>query len=172
MERVLILGCCGAGKSTLARSLKKEYGLPIIHLDQHYWLPNWQEPTKAVWKSKVQALIAQDRWIMDGNYGGTLDIRIERADTIVYLDASTLKCLYRVLKRIIKYRGKVRPDMPEGCPERFDLDFLHYVLVFNLIRRKSILKKVHAVKNEKRMIISKNDNQIIDFIKKRLAHIG
>jgi len=165
LERILILGCCGAGKSTLARSLEKELDLPIIHLDQHYWQPNWQEPSKAAWTTKVEELIKLDKWIMDGNYGGTLDLRIKRADTIVYLDASTIKCLYRVIKRIIKYRGKVRPDMPQGCPERFDLDFLHYVLVFNLIRKKSILKKIMAVANEKLTLVDSDPNKIIKSLK-------
>ncbi len=153
MNRILILGCCGAGKSTLTRSLAAQLNLPIIHLDQHYWQPNWQEPSKEEWGAKVNELIKQDRWIMDGNYGGTLDQRIKRADTIVYLDASTIICMYRVINRILKYRGRVRPDMPPGCAERFDLSFLHYVLVFNLVRRKSILKKILGVKEEKKVVI-------------------
>lgn len=151
----------------MARSLEKELDLPIIHLDQHYWQPNWQEPTKTAWTTKVEELIKQDKWIMDGNYGGTLDLRIKRADIIVYLDASTIKCLYRVIKRIIKYRGKVRPDMPQGCPERFDLDFLHYVLVFNLIRKKSILKKIMAVTNEKLTLVDSDPKKIIDNLRHR-----
>lgn len=162
MKRVLILGCCGAGKSTLARMLSKEVDLPIIHLDQQYWKPNWIEPSKEEWNTKVEDLITQDSWIMDGNYGGTLDMRIKRADTIIYLDASTLTCMSRVIKRIWNYRGSVRPDMPEGCPERFDLDFLHYVLVFNLIRRKSIIKKIAAHSEEKRVLIKKDSNAIIE----------
>lgn len=165
MKRILILGCCGAGKSTLARSLAEKIYLPIIHLDQHYWQPNWQEPSKEEWGKKVDELIKQDRWIMDGNYGGTMDQRIRRADIIIYLDASTITCMYRVITRILKYRGKVRPDMPAGCKERFDLSFLHYVLVFNLVRRKSILKKINGVEEEKKVVIIDSSKNVIDQLK-------
>ena len=162
MQRILILGCCGAGKSTLARILSEESNLPIIHLDQHYWQPNWVEPSKEEWTAKVKHLITQDRWIMDGNYGGTLDMRIKRADTIIYLDASTFKCLYRVIKRILKYRGSVRPDMPAGCPERFDLSFLHYVLVFNLVRRRSIMNKIALHSGNKKVLVKNDPKGIIE----------
>jgi len=165
LKRILILGCCGAGKSTLSRSLAEKVDIPIIHLDQHYWQPNWQEPPKEEWCKTVEDLIKKDSWIMDGNYGGTLDQRIKRADTIVYLDASTITCMYRVIARILKYRGKVRPDMPAGCKERFDLSFLHYVLVFNLVRRKSILKKINGVKEEKKVVIIDSSKNVIDQLK-------
>jgi len=154
MQRILILGCCGAGKSTFSRILADSTGLPVIHLDQHYWQPNWEEPSKEEWANKVNDLTTQDQWIMDGNYGGTLDIRIKKADAIIYLEATTVKCLYRVIKRIIKYHGTVRPDMPAGCPERFDISFLHYVAVFNLVKRKAILKKIR--KEKKKVIVSDN----------------
>jgi len=161
-KRILILGCSGAGKSTLARSLHKELDLPIIHLDQHYWKPNWIESTKAEWTAKVAELIKDDEWIMDGNYGGTLDMRIERADTIIFKDASTFTCLYRVIRRIFKYRGQVRPDMTEGCIERFDLEFFHYVLVYNLVRRKTILKKISAFDQDKQVIITRSQLDVVD----------
>ncbi|MEL6971000.1 MAG: adenylate kinase, partial [Bacteroidota bacterium] len=112
MQRVMIIGCCGAGKSTVARRLHDLTDLPLQHLDQHYWLPNWQEPDKASWQAKVQALSDQPQWIIDGNYGGTLDIRLQRADTVIYLDYATPKCLWRITKRIWRYHGQVRPDMP------------------------------------------------------------
>jgi len=98
----MIIGCCGSGKSTLARALHEKTDLPLIYLDQHYWLPNWRESTKEVWEVKVRGLTAGEQWIIDGNYSGTMNIRLARADTIVYLDFPTWKCLYRVIKRIVK----------------------------------------------------------------------
>lgn len=165
MKRVMILGCCGAGKSTFAKKLNEKLHLELIHLDQHYWKPNWVETEKKEWEGKVKKLSAKDKWIIDGNYSGTMDIRLERADTVFYLDISTIKCFVRVLKRIRKYKGKTRPDMPEGCNERYDFDFLHYVLIFNLTRRKKILRKINAWKNEYgKVVIIKNDRDIEAFI--------
>lgn len=168
MQRILILGCSGAGKSTLARTLHKEFNLPIIHLDQHYWEPNWVETPKEKWTNKVEELIKDEEWIMDGNYGSTLDMRMKRADAIIFLDTSTITCLYRVIRRIFKYRGKVRPDMTEGCIERFDLEFFHYVLVYNLVNRKKIIKKIKSVEREKKVIISNRPKEVSDLLKEEI----
>jgi adenylate kinase family enzyme len=86
VERVLILGSPGAGKSTLARRLAERTGLPVIHLDAEYWQPGWVEPEPAAWAGTVSRLVERPRWIMDGNYGGTRAIRIAAADTAIYLD--------------------------------------------------------------------------------------
>ena len=164
MKRILILGCCGAGKSTLARSLSDITGLDIIHLDQEYWNPGWVETSKDIWEEKVEELVKHDRWIMDGNYSGSLDIRLPRADTIIYLDRSTWTCLYRVIKRIWKYNGTVRPDMKEGCQERFNWDFLHYVAVFNHVTRKRVLNKIKKLGATKKMHIFKSDSEVQKFL--------
>ena len=82
MQRVLVIGAGGAGKSTFAARLSRKYGLPLIHLDALYWQPGWVEPGKAEWLERVAQVVAQDRWVMDGNYGGSLDLRLPRADTI------------------------------------------------------------------------------------------
>ena len=164
MDRLLIVGCCGAGKSTLSYRIKSVLGHELIHLDQYYWKPNWVETPKKEWEAIVTDLIAKDQWIMDGNYGGTLDMRISRSDTIVYLDASTFKCLYRVTKRILKYHGTTRPDMTSGCPERFDLEFLHYVASYNIRKRKSLLSKFQQLSTSKRVFILKSEKDIQNFL--------
>ncbi len=102
MDRVMIIGCCGAGKSTFSKRLSQLTGLEVIHLDQYYWKPNWEESDKEEWTDLVKKLAGKPQWIMDGNYGGTMDIRMARADTIIYLDYSTAKCLWRITKRILK----------------------------------------------------------------------
>lgn len=166
MKRVLILGCCGAGKSTLARSLNKIIEVDIIHLDQEYWRPNWVETPKDKWNAKVKLLASRESWIMDGNYAGSLDIRLPRADTIIYLDRSTITCLLRVLKRIWKYNGTSRPDMKHGCKERFDWDFLHYVAVFNTVTRKKVLQKLSKLQKGQTLYKLSNDNEVNLFINK------
>jgi adenylate kinase family enzyme len=131
MQRVLIIGPCGAGKSTLARQLGEFLDLPTFHMDQLNWQPGWIESSKDQIRSRLQSIVADDRWLIDGNYGGTLVERLVRADTVVYLDFPIRLCVIRLLRRIWTYRGRSRPDMPEGCPERFDLEFLIYLIRWN-----------------------------------------
>jgi len=159
MKRVMVIGCCGAGKSTFAKKLSALTNLDLFHLDQYYWKPNWEETEKGEWSEIVTNLAQKPNWIIDGNYGGTMDVRIARADTIIYLDYSTIKCLWRITKRILQYRGKVRPDMPEGCRERFDLEFYHYVATYNLIRRKGLIRKLNELSKEKQVLVLRNDKE-------------
>lgn len=131
MQRVLVIGPCGAGKSTLATTLAGPRELPLFHMDQLNWKPGWVESSKDEITAKLQAIVATDRWLIDGTYGGTLAPRLDRADTVVYLDFPISLCVRRLLKRIWTYRGRSRPDMTEGCPERFDVAFLFYLIRWN-----------------------------------------
>lgn len=164
MKRVMVIGCCGAGKSTFSRKLNALTGLPLIHLDQEYWNANWKETDQKVWQEKVKQIVKRDSWIIDGNYGSTLNVRLERADTIFYLDFSTAKCLWRVTKRVWKYSGIERPDMPPGCKERFDLEFFHFVATYNLRNRKGIYEKLETYGRDKEIHIFKDDNASAQFL--------
>ena len=139
MQRVLILGCSGAGKSTLSRRLASVTGLPRIDLDIVHWRPGWVPTPRAEMRSIVAGLCEQSAWIVDGNYENTLHIRLARADTVIWLDYPRHVCLRRVLGRTLKDLGRVREGGPEGCPERFDLEFLRYVWNFNARSRPSIV---------------------------------
>lgn len=130
MDRVLVIGSPGAGKSTLARELAGRTGLPLVHLDAEHWSAGWIEMEREAWAMRVTAIVAQPRWIIDGNYGGTLPQRVARADTVVWLDYPTTLCLWRVIRRWGEWRGRSRPDMTPGCPERLDPEFLLYVARF------------------------------------------
>ena len=131
MRRVLIIGPCGSGKSTLARELAPRMGLPLVHMDQLGWQAGWVETEKAELHARLAEAVAQDQWLIEGNYGSTLAPRLERADTVIYLDFPIRLCLWRLAKRIRSNRGRSRPDMPEGCPERFDAAFFWYVMTWN-----------------------------------------
>jgi adenylate kinase family enzyme len=130
MERVLIIGSPGSGKSTLAAEVARLTGLPLVHLDQAYWRPGWLEPDRDEWAAEVSELIERPRWVMDGNYGGTMAQRLARADTVIQLDLPTWLCLTRVLRRTLRQFGRVRSDMPQGCPERLDWTFFAYTARF------------------------------------------
>ncbi|MGC2484623.1 MAG: hypothetical protein WA359_00055 [Acidimicrobiales bacterium] len=111
-HRVLVDGMMGSGKSTFARALAARTGLPVIHLDVHYWKPGWVRPSDDEWRERQRTLVAGDEWIVDGNYNETLALRLERADTIVYLDRPWWLCASRAFVRGIRQPvGK----MPEGC---------------------------------------------------------
>lgn len=131
MNRVLIIGPCGSGKSTLARELAPRLGLPLVHMDQLGWQAGWIETGKAELNARLAEVVAGERWLIEGNYGSTLGPRLDRADTVIYLDFPIALCLWRLIRRVTTLRGRSRPDMPEGCPERFDLAFFWYVLCWN-----------------------------------------
>ena len=130
MQRVLVIGPCGAGKSPDAVELGRLLGLPVHHLDQLHWREGWVESSREELVAALEPIMAGERWLIDGNYGGTMTPRLERADTVVYLDYPTWLCLWRAFKRVRRYDGEARPDMAPGCPERFDLQFFLYILAF------------------------------------------
>lgn len=131
MQRVMIIGPCGAGKSTVSHVLADKLDLPLVHMDQLNWQPGWVDAGNDRLRGLLAPEVARDRWLIEGNYGSTLAMRLQRADTVVYLDYPLPLCLWRLMKRIVTSYGRTRSDMAEGCPERFDAEFLAYVLRWN-----------------------------------------
>lgn len=128
MKRILVIGSGGSGKSTLSAALGQRLHIPVIHMDAMYWQHGWTEPARPEWQARVEAMCRQDSWIMDGNYSGTLAQRLAACDTVIFLDLPRLVCLWRALSRGFRYRGTVRPDMAEGCPEQLpSRDFLSWI---------------------------------------------
>ena len=164
MERIIIIGCGGAGKSTLARKLGEVLDLPVLHLDKLFWKPGWVETSREEFDALLAQELEKDQWIMDGNFNRTMPERIKRCDTIIYLDFSRLACLMGVLKRIITTYGKVRPDMGEGCPERIDLEFLKWVWNFNKNKRESYYKLLNEAENVETIVL-KNRRTVKMFLK-------
>src|SRR5687768_13715418 len=111
MRRVLVIGPGGAGKSTLASHLGLQLNVEVFHLDKLYWQPGWVEMSKSKWRETLTELLSRDAWIMDGNYSGSLELRLQACDTVIFMDMNRALCLWRVLKRSIRYRSKRRPDM-------------------------------------------------------------
>ena len=164
MQRIAIIGSSGAGKSTLAKTLGEKLCLPVIHLDAYYWRAGWVETPSTEWIDREKQLLNGDRWIVDGNYGNSMKMRLDVATTIIWLDFNRILCLWRVINRYWQYKGKVRPDMALGCPEKLDLDFLQYVWNFPLIQRPKILARLAPYQNDKQIVILKNPRQLSNFL--------
>ena len=148
MRKVLVIGSGGSGKSTFSRSLGTLLGLEVIHLDSLYWSAGWVEMPKPDWRKTVEGLLNRTGWIIDGNYSGTLEMRIEACDTVVFLDLSRLVCVWRLLKRAVLYRNQRRPDMAEGCPERLNLDFVKWVWGYRKRSRPKVVSLLEATSKQ------------------------
>lgn len=151
MKKILILGSGGAGKSSFARRLGLRLGIPVVHLDALYWQPGWVERSVPEWEDIQRDAAARDAWIMDGNYSGTLNTRLAVCDTVIFLDLPRTLCLWRVIKRSFKYRGRTRPDMAAGCEERIDPEFLKWVWRYPQRSRPRVLDLLE--KNADRLVI-------------------
>ena len=164
MKKIAIIGSGGAGKSTFARQLSTKLNIEVYHLDAILWKTNWTGTPKDEQKRIQHELIANESWIIDGNYGSTLDIRLNAADTIIFLDIHRLICLYRAIKRILQYRNRTRPDMAEGCEERFDPAFLKWIWKYPQTRRPATINKLEKLSEEKKVIILHSPKEVKRFI--------
>jgi len=163
MERILIIGCSGAGKSTLARALRERLGLPVIHLDQLWWQKDWSHVTREEFDSRLAMALNMDRWIIDGNYSRTMEMRLQKCDTIIYLDFNRWECLLGMFQRVLGNYGKVRPDMGDGCPERFDWDFVKWIWNFNKQNRVRNYTWIAKTKHAKAVVL-KSRREVKQFL--------
>jgi adenylate kinase family enzyme len=165
MRRILVIGCSGAGKSTLARKLSAVLDLPLIGLDRIYWRSGWIELPYSEWRAAVEKLVAEPAWVMDGNYSGTFDLRMPRADTAIWLDYPRTVCLRRVLWRVIKGYGRTRPDLPDGCPEHFEAQFLRFIWNFPAKSRPHIVDGLQRFGGHLRVFHFTRDSEADAFLR-------
>ena len=138
----MVVGSGGAGKSTFARRLGEVTGLPVIHLDEHFWHPGWVPTPDDEWREIVTELASGDAWIIDGNYSRTIDVRARAADTALFFDFAPLGCLARALRRSLGNRGTA--VQAPGCPEHFDRQFLWWIATYRRRSRPRVLTALEA----------------------------
>ena len=145
MEKVIIIGCPGSGKSTFGRKLRAITGLPLFHLDMMYWNQDGTTVPKEVFLGRLQDVMNNSKWIIDGNYAGSMEMRLNECDTVFFLDYPTKVCMAGIEAR----KGKVRSDMPWTETDNTDEEFIAFINSFNSESRPGIidLLKKYSSKN-------------------------
>ncbi len=166
MQRILIIGNAGAGKTTLARLLAQKLDLPLVHLDRLFWHGNWQQQDRDTFDALLQAELEKPAWIIDGNFSRTLPHRLRYCDAVIYLDLPTWVCLTGITWRIFRYWKKTRPDMGGCCPEQFDKQkraLYRGVLQYNKRNRQKIYQLLADATHAK-VIVLRSRKQIRTFL--------
>lgn len=164
MKKVIVIGSGGSGKSTFSRMLGDKLDIPVVHLDKLYWHAGWVKTPKDEWEEIVRREIEKPEWIMDGNFGGTRPMRLAACDTVIFLDLPRWLCMYRILKRTITFRRGTRPDMADGCDERFDPEFILWVWNYPNSGRRRVIAEL-AELSDKNVIVLRSPSEIVSFLK-------
>lgn len=155
VRRVMIVGQPGSGKSTLARMLGQVTGLPVFHMDRIHWMAGWVERPQSEKIAMARAVEAQDLWIFEGGLSVTWPERSARADLVVWLDVPLWRRMWRVARRSVVHHGQVRPDLPEGCPERLGpetLPFWRWIWDTRHSGRRGIERLLAGLPPDKRVV--------------------
>ena len=160
MKRVIVIGCPGSGKSTFARALRDKTGLPLHHLDMMYWNADKTTVPKEIFRAQLAALLTEDAWIIDGNYGSTMEARMAACDTVFFLDYPRSVCLAGIRER----QGKPRADMP-WIETEDDEEFLAFVRTYNEQSRPAVLTLLEKYR-DKQIVIFRTRTEADEFLKR------
>ena len=168
MQRILLIGNAGAGKTTFARQLAQKLHLPLVHLDKLYWHGDWEHLSRDEFDAILQTALEKPQWIIDGNFNRTIPHRLPYCDTVFYFDFPTITCLLGITKRTLTNLGKARSDMCGNCIEHFDsqkISLYRNVLTFNKQHRRDYYELLDNADNVN-VIIIKNRRQANAFLAK------
>ena len=158
MKKVIVIGCPGSGKSTVSRALHNKTGIPLYHLDMMYWNADKTTVEKSVFLERLSVVLEKDEWIIDGNYGATMELRMASCDTVIFLDYPLDICLDGIRER----RGKPRSDMPWIETEE-DEEFIEFIKSYNEQQKTKVLELLEKY-NDKNIIIFKSREQSDAFL--------
>lgn len=165
--KIAIIGYSGSGKSTLARELAKLYQTDVLHFDTVHFLPNWKIRSDEEKKKITEDFLdTHNSWIIDGNYSKLFyERRMAEADIIILLLFNRFSCLHRAYRRYVKFKNTTRPDMAEGCKEKFDSEFAQWILFGGRTRQTKKRYKSLISKYGEKVIVIKNQKQLDNYIK-------
>ncbi len=172
-KRIAIIGCPGSGKTYMTKQLQSILNIPIYHLDQYYFYPNWQKVELEKFLKSHKDICDTSQWIIDGQALVSLRYRLEKADCVIFLDIPRIKCLISVIKRTVTNIGRPAPGSPAGCIQYiFSLEFLkflHSIWSFNKTR-PIILDMINFFQNKKQIYIIKSRNDVVKILNKFRNH--
>jgi len=163
VKRIILVGSAGSGKSWLAKRLANITDYKMIHLDCEFWQPDWTKTPKEEWIEKQKEFIKGEKWIIDGNYKSSMELRFAAADLVIFLDINRFVCMWSALKR----HGKKRSDLPDYLEEKMNLefiDFLKWIWSFKKTGKRRILD-LHEKYSEKEFLVLKSRKAVREFLK-------
>ncbi len=158
MKKVIVIGCPGSGKSTFSRALHKETGIPLYHLDMLKWNADKTTVSKEVFIERLQKVLLEKTWIIDGNYGSTMELRLKQCDTVFFLDYPTDVCLDGIKQR----KGKPRSDMP-WIETEDDEEFLEFIRNYNTNSRPKVIELLNN-NSQKDIVIFKSREEADNYL--------
>lgn len=160
MNRIMVIGCPGSGKSTFSKALHEITDIPLYHLDMMYWNADKTTVDKTVFIEKLSGTIQKSQWIIDGNYGSTIELRLQACDTVIFLDYPVDVCLSGIRER----RGKARTDLPwiEKSDEE-DAEFIEFIKNYNSQNRPEVMALLDKY-SDREIYIFKSRNDADEFL--------
>lgn len=158
MKKIIVIGCPGSGKSTFSRALHHAAGIPLYHLDRLYWNADQTTVEKSVFLQRLAGVLQKPEWIIDGNYGSTMEQRLRACDTVVFLDYPPELCLKGIRER----QGQTRSDLP-WVERDEDTEFLAFIKDFPSQGRPQIMELLDRYP-EKNVFIFQNRAEADGFL--------
>lgn len=162
MNKILIIGGPGTGKTVLSIFLKELYSFPVYHLDDIEFKDNWKKKNKLIVKQKILSVLKNENWIIEGNYLENLDYILRDADFVIFLDFNVFSQLSGIFKRFFSNFNQCIKNI-KNCKEKISFSFFIKTILFNIKKKPKIIKKVMKYSSY-RLFFLVNRNQVNEWI--------